>query len=399
MDDEPWSVLAAVFLLSIGVNAFVIAPSSITPLFVDQFGITTAAAGNIVSAPFVGQILTQIPGGYLLDRYDNRRFVAVAVLAYVAVILLIQSVGSFGLFLFLRVVGGVFVGLVFIASVNIIGQVFPTGRQALATGIYLASPPAAFAFAHATSPPIATAFGPVQVFLVHAGIAVVGLLLFLQSTAGPIRSPGTPTPAEYARALGNRSVVLVGLSMFAVYALYLFLNTWLPTYGLEVLSLPLSAAGVVTALVPLVGIVARPSGGWLSDRFGGRRRPVLGGGLAIGLVLLACIPLSGSLPGFLLLIGGAAFGVQLAPGVSYVLTRELAAPGTEGTSLTVLSTIAFAGSVIAPAAGGWLVTTYSWGVAFAAFAALGVLGIVVLVPVTETGTGSATGSPAADADR
>jgi nitrate/nitrite transporter NarK len=398
MDDEPWLVLAAFCLLSVGVNAFVIAPSSVMPLFVDRFGITESVSGNIISAPFVGQILTQLPGGYLLDRYDNRRFVAVAVLAYAVVLLAIQPVEAFWPFLLLRALGGVFVGLVFIAGANVIGQAFPADRQALATGIYLASPPGAFALAHITSPPLATAFGPMRVFLLHAGLALAGLALFLVATAGPIRSAGTPTPAEYTRALRDRSVILVGLSLFAVYALYLFLNTWLPRYGLDVLSLPLSSAAVVTAVVPLVGILARPSGGWLSDRVGGRRRPVIAGGLVAGLVLLAAIPLAGSLAVFVLLIAGAAFGVQLCPGVTYVLTRELSSAGTEGTSLTVLSTISFVGSVVAPAAGGWLIAEYSWSVAFTVFAGVGVLGILVLLPVPEPGSESTGAAAPADTD-
>lgn len=398
MDDEPWLVLAAFCLLSVGVNAFVIAPSSIMPLFVNRFGITESLSGNIISAPFVGQILTQLPGGYLLDRYDNRWFVAVGVLAYVVILLVIQPVATFWSFLLFRALGGVFVGLVFIAGANVIGQAFPADQQALATGIYLASPPIAFALAHITSPLLATAFGPMRVFLFHAGLALVGLAVFLVATSGPIRSGNTPTPAEYTRALRDRSVILVGLSLFAVYALYLFMNTWLPRYGLDVLSLPLSSAAVVTAVVPLVGILARPSGGWLSDRVGGRRRPVVAGGLVAGLVLFAAIPLAGSLAVFGLLIAGAAFGVQLCPGVSYVLTRELASAGTEGTSLTVLSTISFVGSVVAPAAGGWLIAESSWSVAFTVFAGVGVLGILVLIPVPEPGSESAGTAAPADTD-
>jgi nitrate/nitrite transporter NarK len=193
--------------------------------------------------------------------------------------------------------------------------------------------------------------------------------------------------------------VLVGLSAFAAYALYLFLNTWLPTYGREVLSLPLPVAGLVTALVPLVGIVARPGGGWLSGRLGGRRRPVPAGGLLLGLVLLVAVPFADGMALFLLLVAAAAFAVQLGTGVYYVLTRELATPGTEGTSLTVLTAVSFTGSFAAPVVGGWLVAGYSWTVAFVAFAAVGVLGVLVLAPVPEPSDVTLTeraGAPDAD---
>jgi nitrate/nitrite transporter NarK len=382
---RPWLVLGGCFLLSVGVNAFMIAPSSIAPLFVERFDVAPTAAGDIISAAIVGSILTQIPGGYLLDRYDNRRLVVPAVGLFALVVLAIQAVGAFTPFLALRALGGVVGGFVFTAGANVVGAVFPADRRGFATGIFLTSPPASFALAHSTSPPLGTAFGPLRVFLLHAAIAALGTGLFLLAAREPVRSGSTPAPGEFARALGNRSVVLVALSAAAVYGLYLFLNTWLPTYGTQVLSLPLSAAGLVTAIVPLVGIVARPGGGWLSGRLGGRRRPVLAGGLGVGLVLMSAIPLAVALPVFVLLLAATAFAVQLGTGLYYVLTRELASPGTEGTSLTVMTTVAFTGSFLAPLAGGWLIAEYSWTVAFLAFAALGALGVVALVPVPEPG--------------
>lgn len=389
---NPWPVLAGCFLLSISVNAFMIAPSSITPLFVERFAITKTAAGNIVSAAIVGSIFTQLPGGYLLDRYDNRWLVVPAVAVYVGTVLAIQIAGSFVLFLGLRALGGIAGGFVFTAGANVVGQVFPTDRQGFATGIYMTSPPVSFALAHATSPLIGTAVGPLRVFLFHGAIAVLGAVLFWAVAAEPIRSAQAPTVGEFARALGNRSVVLVALSAAAVYALYLFLNTWVPTYGTEVLSLPLSAAGFVTALVPLVGILARPGGGWLSSYLGGRYRPVLVGGLLLGFGLLIVIPFAGSVPVFVVLLGAAAFAVQLGIGLYYVLTRELATAGTEGTSLTVMTTVAFTGSFVAPIAGGWVIAGYSWPVAFGAFAVLGALGAVVLLPVPEPVAGSPGGA-------
>ena len=375
-----------------------IAPSSIAPLFAERFDVAPTAAGDLVSAAIVGSILVQIPGGYLLDRYDNRWLVVPAVVAYVAVAIGLQVVETFTPLLGLRALGGVVCGFAFTAGANIVGGVFPTDRQGFATGLFLTSPPASFALAHASGPPIGTAFGPLRVFLLHAAVAVVGTGVFLLAAREPVRSGSAPTAGEFVRALGNRSVMLVALSAFAVYGLYLFLNTWLPTYGTRVLSLPLSAAGLVTAVVPLVGVVARPGGGWLSGRLGGRRRPVLAGGLVVGLVLMAAIPLAEALVAFVLLLAAAAFAVQLGTGVYYVLTRELASPGTEGTSLTVMTTISFTGSFLAPLAGGWLVAEYSWTAAFVAFALLGALGALVLVPVPEPGgSDDPRGGPGPDA--
>lgn len=395
---KPWLVFVGIFVVSVGANTFMIAPSSIAPLFVERFAIPPARVGDIVSAAIVGSIFTQLPGGYLLDRFDNRWLIAPAVGLYVAVILVIQVVEAFTPFLVLRLLAGVVGGFVFTAGANVVGEVFDGGRQSFATGLFMTSPPVSFVLAHVSSPLLGTATGPLRVFLFHAAIAVLGLSLFWVGASRPIRSAGTPSPTDVASALGNRSVWLLSASVFSAYALYIFLNTWLPTYGTEVLSLSLGAAGIVAALVPLVGIVARIAGGSLSTRLGGRRRPVLGGGLLTGLALLVAIPLVDEFLLFVVLLAVGAFTVQLGTGVYYVFIRELSTPGTEGTSLTVMTTIGFTGSFVAPIAGGWLIETYSWTVAFGTFAAVGLLGVLALVPLSEVDSTASAPSPTGSDD-
>lgn len=56
------------------------------------------------------------PGGYLLNRYDNRKIITVAVLIYVLVGLAIQIPDTFTAFFVLRVLGGIVGGLIFISG-------------------------------------------------------------------------------------------------------------------------------------------------------------------------------------------------------------------------------------------------------------------------------------------
>mgnify|MGYP003857399675 CR=1 FL=1 len=378
--DNIGGVIAGCFLLSVGANGFIIAPSSIGVLFAERFDVTTAIVGNAVSATFVGLIVIQIPSGYLFNRFDNRIIVGSGALAFALLCVLIQRVHQFDNFLLLRGVGGLLVGLVFTGGANIVGHVARPHQQGVATGIYLASPPMAFAIAHITGPFVGRMYGPLWVFLVHGAVALLGLLLFGYTARKPIQTDTSPSFDGFVFALQNKAVLLVSLSAFCAYALYVFLNTWMPTYGLEILSLSLADAGFVTAAVPLAGIVARTSGGWLSNRIG--RRPVLAAGLLASFVSLVLIPLTHSVVLFIVIATCAGFAVQLGSGVYFVLTRELAASGTEATSLTVLTTILFTGSFSAGIGGGWLIETYSWRVTLFVFASIGVLGVLVLAPVS-----------------
>jgi len=70
-----WGVLASLFLLSVGFTAYVIAPASVFPLVMAEFGIDKPSASASISAVFLTWAVLQIPGGYVLDRHDNRRLV------------------------------------------------------------------------------------------------------------------------------------------------------------------------------------------------------------------------------------------------------------------------------------------------------------------------------------
>jgi MFS family permease len=128
-------------------------------------------------------------------------------------------------FLGLRALGGVAIGFLYTTGANIVGEVFTSDRRGLATGVYTAGPSASFVFARVTSPPVAVAFGPLRVFLLHGLVTAAGIALFWVRPGEAIRSDEVSTLAEFTRALGNRNVVLVALSIGAVYSLYIFLNT------------------------------------------------------------------------------------------------------------------------------------------------------------------------------
>ena len=79
---HPWLVLAGCFLVATGFNAYLFAPASIMPPFTAAFGIDKAAAGLAISVVFLGWAVCQIPSGFLMDRYDNRRLVWAGVVVF-----------------------------------------------------------------------------------------------------------------------------------------------------------------------------------------------------------------------------------------------------------------------------------------------------------------------------
>jgi len=380
---RPWLVLAGCFLVSTGFNAYLFAPASVAPLLVGEFGIDKPSAGLAISAVFLAWVLLQLPGGLLVDRYDNRLLVWAG-----AALLFVMAVAGtlapdYRTFLLTRFLAGGSALFLWTTAANVVDRSFPAAKRAVGTGLFIASAPAGVTLAQFAGPHVAAAFGWRATLLVYPTVTAVGLPFLYLLLREPVRNESRLELPGFLAALRNRTVLLVSVSSFCAYSLFVFFNSWMPTYGTDVLSLDLATAGAMTALVPAMGLLARPGGGWLSDRIGGRRRPVLVGTFLLVLPALLGVTLVSSTLGYGAVLVLAGVGSQLGTGVFYVYVGELSAEATRGTGLAVLTTLSISGALTAPVLTGWLIEQFSWDAAFGFGALLAVAGIVAVVFAPE----------------
>lgn len=380
---RPWLVLAGCFLVSTGFNAYLFAPASVVPLLVGEFGIGKPTAGLAISATFLAWVLLQLPGGLLMDRYDNR----LLVWAGAAVLFVAAALGtvapSYETFLLTRFLAGGSALFLWTTCANVVDRSFPASSRAVGTGIFIASAPAGVALAQFAGPQIAAGFGWRATLLVYPTVTAVGLPLLYALLGEPVRNESRLGLSTFLAALRNPTILLVSVSSFCAYSLFVFFNSWMPTYGTDVVSLDLATAGAMTALVPAMGLLARPGGGWISDRIGGRRRPVLVTTFLLVLPALVGVTLVSSALGFAAALVLAGVGSQLGTGVFYVYVGELSAEETRGTGLAVLTTLSISGALTAPVLTGWLIERFSWDAAFGFGFLLAVVGVVAVLLVSE----------------
>jgi predicted MFS family arabinose efflux permease len=377
---DRWLAVAGASAMSVSLGAYELVPASVTPLIRESLSIGNAGAGLLVSVMFGTAVLASVPVGIGLDRTNSRSAIAVAVGALLVAGVwgwAAASAGSFAGLLASRVLGGLAYVVVWNAGIDVVGRAFPPDRQATAVATFTASGPVGFAVGQGTGPLVAGALGWPAVFPVYTGLAVVGLAAFWPASRGSGRVAGgeAPSPAQLRAVLTNPQVLLVGALGFLGYALYLFVNSWAPSYLTEELALSLGLAGLVVAAFPAVGVLSRVSGGVLSDRlFGGRRRPVVLWSFLIAAPTVAALTVPGSVAAVvvLLLVAGAA--IQLCLGLVFAYVRELVAPATAATAVAVLTSVGLAGAFVAPIAGGAVVSTFGYPAAFGLAGALGALG-------------------------
>jgi MFS family permease len=376
-------VLCGCFLVSTGFNAYLFAPAPVVPLLVAEFGVDKPTAGLAISATFLAWVLLQLPGGLLMDRYDNRLLVWTGAGLLFAAAVAGTLAPDYRTFLLTRFLAGGSALFLWTAAANVVDRSFPVSKRAVGTGLFIASAPAGVTLAQFAGPLIAAAAGWRATLLVYPTVTAVGLPFLYLLLRDPVRNESRLELGAFAAALRNRTVLLVSVSSFCAYSLFVFFNSWMPTYGTDVVSLDLATAGALTAIVPAMGLLARPGGGWLSDRIGGRRRPVLVGTFLLVLPALLAVTAVSSVLGYAAVLVLAGVGSQLGTGVFYVYVGELSAEGTRGTGLAVLTTFSISGALTAPVFTGWLIERFSWDVAFGFGAVLAVVGILAVLLVSE----------------
>lgn len=387
MTESEWrsaGILTGLFFLTAGYIAYVIAPASVLPLFVEAFSVDKPTASASISAVFLTWAVLQIPGGYVLDRYDNRRLVALGAVVFVLAAAAGLVASSYPVFLLTRLISGASAVFIFVGSVNVLSQVLPETRQALGIGTFIASPPFGVALGQFTGPLLADPYGWRGAFAAYVLLAAVGLVVTLAFLRESMEVGSPVSLQQYATSLRNPSVLLVSTASLCTYAVWTFLVTWMPAYGTEVLGIDLAAAGATAALVPLAGIVSRPGGGWLSELIGGRLTPVIVTSFLASILLLYWLSGAPSPTAFAFLLALTGGAVNLSVGLYLVYVNSLTDAATQGTGLSVLLTFSQVGNLVSPVVGGWMIERYSWSAGFGFAAGLAVLGLVAIVAVSTT---------------
>lgn len=290
-----WSlVVLATFAGAVGSMQIGKAPPAIPELRV-ELALGLVAAGWIASIFSATSAALGASAGIVADRFGHRH-TAVGGLVILAVGSVLGGLAPSGqTLLAARFIEGVGFLVIVVACPSLIARVCEPRHLRLAIGVWASYMPAGVATMMLLSPLLLEAVGWRGLWLANAALALAAAGAFWMMTHG------LELPATGRRSWSDvrLATMLPGpwllAGCFACYSLQFFaVISWLPTFLVEELGVPLALAAFLTALAVAVNMIGAWLGGWLLHR--GVQRWVLLAMVAAVVSVLAVAVYSAPLP-------------------------------------------------------------------------------------------------------
>jgi NNP family nitrate/nitrite transporter-like MFS transporter len=244
-----------------------IGPLSMT--YARQMSLNGIEASLLVATPILVGSLGRIVAGPLTDRFGGRIMLIAVSLASAVSVLAVGAAAAarsyplllaFGLFL------GV-AGTVFAAGIPLVNSWFEPDRQGLATGVFGAGMIGTGLSALFT-PGLVRWLGLFTAHVVVAvALAVTAVLCIVVMRNGPGFTPNTAPGLPKLKAAAKLPLTWeMSFLLAVVFGGFVAFSSYLPTYIKTIYGFSAADAGARTAGFVLAATLARPLGGWLSDR-------------------------------------------------------------------------------------------------------------------------------------
>ncbi len=350
-----------------------------------------ALIGVLASAYFYPYALMQLPAGLLADSLGPRRTVTFSfILAGLASIFL-GMVTSVGWAILARLLVGIGVSMLFVATLKILTQWFKVSEFAKVAGILMALGGVGVL---TTATPLAYLSNSLGWRGSFVAIGITTLILAAVIWIYVRNSPaekGLPTPEERepsTHGQGEQPGLIDGLKtvlsarpfwplaawfFFSCGVFFAFAGLWGAPYLMQVYGLTKVQAGGIMDMLALAMIVGSPLLSILSDRLRSRKIILVAAALILVLVTLplAFIPAGLTKPMLYLLVFFMSLSASSVVAIGFTMTKELFPVGMAGTAVGLVNLFPFLGGALMQPAVGYLLESRSSGLQTYSAAAYG----------------------------
>ena len=289
-----------------------------------DLGLSYTQAGLMTSAFAMTSGISQLPAGWLADRFGARLMVLLGVTGVAIAGFLIGLSHSYIALIVFLVLAAILGGGYHPASAAAISSSVPSEYRGRALGLHFASGNSAFWVMPLVATPIAVAWGWRSSYLILAiPTIILGILLYsligrrsrarfqdLQEVDSEVTTTSTHVPWH--------KLIPVILISVASGTMILSVSAYLSLYAVDEMGVSEATAALLMAITPAVGFFAAPLGGYLADRFGSIPVLLIISYLAIPLVYLLGVVTSIITFVFLMVAIGIVSTTRMPTSESYI---------------------------------------------------------------------------------
>jgi MFS family permease len=353
-------------------------------LIQDDLHLDEKQLGLLFSAFFWTYTLTQIPIGWLAERFGAHRVLASGLTLWAVATICVGVAHSFPVLLGLRLLLGVGESVGFPCTSKLLAAVVPVKSLGSANGVvacgYLLGP----AVGTFVGGLVMAQYGWRAAFVLFGSLSLLWLLPWsrVELPQRAVRRSDSDTPT-LRTILGQPALWGTALGSFSCNYSFYFMLTWLPFYLVRERGFTTAEMAQLAGAAYVVNALSALLVGWISDHLiKSGRSPNLVYKVTMAVAHLgtvACMvcmavgskPVAlGAMFGFQVLIGGQSPGF-------YAVSQILAGPRASGRWVGVQNSCASFAGVVAPAATGFIIaSTHHFTAAFLLAAAVSLLGLI-----------------------
>ena len=333
----------------------------------ENFNISPAKMGILLSAFMWPYAIASLPSGYLVDKFGINKIMIVSIAGWSIASIFGGLVIGFYSILFTRILLGMVEAPFFIIATKIIQQYFKPSQRGLASSIV------------ALGPRLANVIAPIFLVSLIAIVSWRGMFILLGifgsvmgaiwyiTTSSSLKKVLTQSTTENNVSLINcikdRNVALLCVgNLGSSYAYWVFL-TWLPYYFIHNKGLDLKQMGIATSLSFILSIISVMLGGIVSDALIKRKTcavkarltPIILGCTIAGFAIVA-LPFIADLKLSIVIISISVFclGFRISP--TWALVADISSKETVGSTGGIQNFSNFVGAGLAPLLTGFILS-------------------------------------------
>jgi MFS family permease len=381
------SFAPALFLLFVAVIINYVDRGNLSiaaPLLKDEWHLNASVLGALFSAFFWTYTAMQFVSGWIVDRFDPCRLLALGFLVWSLATAFTSLSTGFTMLLSLRLLLGVGESVIFPTSCKILARYLPEESRGFANGVLGSGMRCGAVVGSFGGGMLMAKYGWRPAFLGIGLLSLLWLPAWSRWRPREEQTPGNaakhPTPA-FAEIFKQRSFWGASAGHFSINYLLYFMVTWLPFYLVREQHMTMVGMSRVAALYYLTDATSAFISGWLADlwmRHGGGttlvRKTATGVGCALSAVSLGCLSIA-TPETYLYCLLATGVGAGLATPGAFAFGQTLAGADGVGRWTGLQNGFANFAGVICPALTGFLVDrTGHFGVALGIAAAMSLAG-------------------------